>query len=498
VATLTRMHLAPRGRVQVGHGRVPGTNYPVRDLAEKDVPPDASTTIRPVTAEPVPRTHPSAGTLRALVGDASTEALVLAAAVPFLFLHTTYQPTVSVGLASTSIDATLADAAIACVLVAAALRGRREGWQPLRRARVLLAFAAATLIVGALSLATPSLLGEDYAVAPHAVSVAKFAWYMTLLPATIALVRSTSDVVPFVRAVAAWSLAATGWGLLQFLGIVSEFEGKRPGQREPSFVGIHDFAALSGAALVVGAVGVALGDGRPAGRRWSLVALLAGALGVVLSGAMTAVIGLWLATAAVLIGARVARRLASRRALVLVALTLLVTAGTAAMRAETMERFAEFLGIRDRVEDTGVESYAHRTLLAYIGGRIWLDHPITGVGWQASSEEWAYGPFLDDARERFPDEPEQAFPSPEHPWGIQILYLQVAADIGIAGVVALAGLAAAGVAAGVRGLRSSPVPLLGLGWIGIVLGVWSGIGLVSGLPLDALTWMALGLVTARE
>ena len=103
------------------------------------------------------------------------------------------------------------------------------------------------------------------------------------------------------------------------------------------------------------------------------------------------------------------------------------------MRAETIERFAEFLGIRDRVEETGVESYAHRTLLAYIGGRIWLDHPVTGVGWQASSEQWAYGPYLDDARERFPNEPDQAFPAPEHPWGIQLLYLQVAADLGIAG-----------------------------------------------------------------
>ena len=65
-----------------------------------------------MTAEPVPRTHPSAGTLRALVGDAPTEALVLAAAVPFLFLHATYQPTLSIGAGSTSIDVTLADAAI--------------------------------------------------------------------------------------------------------------------------------------------------------------------------------------------------------------------------------------------------------------------------------------------------------------------------------------------------------------------------------------------------
>jgi hypothetical protein len=451
-----------------------------------------------VTAEPLPRTHPSAGTLRALVGDAATEAVVLAAAVPFLFLHATYQPTVSLGLGDSSVDVTLADAAIACVLAAAAARARREGWQPVRRAWVVLALAAAFVLAGAVSLATPSLLGEDYDLTTHAISLAKFAWYATLLPATVLLVRSTLDAVPLLRAVTAWSVAATSWALLQFLGLVSEFEGKRPGQREPSFVGIHDLAALSGAALVVGSIGIALGDGRPAGRRWSLVALATGALGVVLSGAMTAVLGLWLALAAILLGARAVQALGGRRALALVGVTLLVTAGTATMRASTIERFAEFIGIRDRVADTGVESYAHRTLLAYIGGRIWLDRPVTGVGWQASSEEWAYGPFLADARARFPSEPDQAFPSPDHPWGIQMLYLQVAADLGIAGIALLLGLAVAGVTAGIRGLRSSPAALVGLGWLCVVAGVWSGIGLVAGLPLGALTWIAFGLVTVRD
>ena len=451
-----------------------------------------------MTAEPLPRAHPPAGTVRALVGDAPAEALALAASVPFLFLHATYQPSVSVGVGSTSIDATLADAAIACVLVAAGLRTRREGWQPLVRARVVLGLAAAFLLVCAVSLATPSLLGEEYDLARHAISLAKFAWYATLLPATVLLVRSTRDLAPLLRAVVAWSVAATSWGLLQFLGIVSEFEGKRPGQREPSFVGIHDLAALSGAALVVGAIGVALGEGRPAGRRWSHVALATGALGVVLSGAMTAVLGLWLAVAAVLLGARAVGALRARRALALAGVIVLVTAGTATMRADTIERFAEFLGIRDRVEQTGVESYAHRTLLAYIGGRIWLDRPVTGVGWQASSEEWAYGPFLDDARARFPSEPDQAFPSPEHPWGIQMLYLQVAADLGVVGIALLVGLAAAAVAAGIRGLRSSPAALVGLGWLCVAVGVWTGIGLVAGLPLEALTWIAIGLVTVRE
>ena len=122
---------------------------------------------------------------------------------------------------------------------------------------------------------------------------------------------------------------------------------------------------------------------------------------------------------------------------------------------------------------------------------------MTGVGWQASSEEWAYGPYLDDARERFSGEPEQAFPAPDRPWGIQLLYLQVAADLGIAGIAVLLGLAAAAVTTGIRGIRSSPLALLGLGWLSVAVGVWAGIGLVSGLPLGALTWMAIGLVSVR-
>jgi len=93
-----------------------------------------------VTAEPLSRGRPSDGLLRAFAGDAATEALALAVAIPFLFLHATYQPTLSIGVGSTSIDATLADAAIALVVVAAVVRGRREGWAPLRSARVLLGF----------------------------------------------------------------------------------------------------------------------------------------------------------------------------------------------------------------------------------------------------------------------------------------------------------------------------------------------------------------------
>jgi O-antigen ligase len=211
---------------------------------------------------------------------------------------------------------------------------------------------------------------------------------------------------------------------------------------------------------------------------------------------MTGVAGVWVALVALALGVR-SSGLRARRVLASVALVLVVTAGTAVMRAEAIERFAEFIGIRDRVADTGVQSYAHRTLLAYIGGRIWLDHPVAGVGWQASSEEWAYSPYLADARARFPDEPDEAFPSPEHPWGVQTLYVQVLADLGVIGFAALLALFAAGVAAAVRGARASPVPLVGLAWLLVAAGVWGGIGIVAGLPLAALTWIALGLGCVR-
>ena len=80
-----------------------------------------------------------------------------------------------------------------------------------------------------------------------------------------------------------------------------------------------------------------------------------------------------------------------------------------------------------------------------------------------------------------------------------MLYLQVAADLGIAGIVSPArprrrrdrGRASAGI-------RSSPAALVGLGWLCVVAGVWTGIGLVAGLPLEALTWIAFGLVTVRD
>ena len=419
---------------------------------------------------------------------------MLALAIPPLFLHATYQPTLHLGLGGADVDVTLADLAIAVVLVAAMLEARHAGLAPLRRARWILIAGGAFLAVAWLSLLLPVLRDQDYPLLLRTVSVGKFTWYALLAPATLYLIRHPPDLRFLGRAVVVWSLAASSWGLLQFAGVVNEFEGKRPGQREPSFVGIHDFAALSGAALTLGLIGLAYADGAPLGRSWRWPAIVTGALGVVLSGAMTAVIGIWLAAAAIAILAGRARVLKARALALTALVAVLVTVGTSLMRADTLTHFAEFLGLRSSTDQTQVQSYAQRTLLGYVGLRIFLDHPLTGVGWNGSSDEFAFGPVLPAAHARFPDEPAEAFPSPEHPWGVQNLYIQTLADLGVFGFGLLLLLAGTAVVAAVR--RPGELQRVGLAWVLVVAGVWLGLGLVAGIPLLALTWIGLGLCGA--
>jgi O-antigen ligase len=426
--------------------------------------------------------------------------LALPLAVPCLFLHATYQPHVSIAAGSTSVDVTLADVAIAVVALAALSRARHDGFGPLRSARWLLAWAGALIGVVLLSMMLPRIHGDEYEFGRHLISALKFGWYALLAPSVLLLVRSTREARPLLRALVVTSSLATGWGLLQFVGLVNEFEGKRPGQREPSFVGIHDFAALSGAVLLLGLFIVATDDRLLGGRRWTQLAIAAGSLGVILSGAMTGVAGVWLAIAVLLTSVGRRHGLVARRVLIVLGVAVIVAAGTATMRATAIERFAEFLGLRDRTEETGVQSYAHRTVLLYLGGRIWLDHRVLGVGWQGSYEEWAYGPYLDDAHARFPDVPEEAFPSPDpkRRWGVQNLYVQTLAELGLLGGALLVGLFSSAILAAVRGARGSPVPLIGLTCLLVSACVWAGIGLIPGIPLAALTWLALGLVHVRD
>ena len=406
--------------------------------------------------------------------------LLFALVLPLVFLHSDYQPSVSVGQATLY----LSDVAVLAAFAIAVTAGLRHGFAPLRAAPSIWVATGAFLVVVFASNLYGEAVDSDYAFYTHFLTAAKFGEYALLALAAALVFRAASDLTPLLLTMTAWSVAATTGAALQFLGLVNEFEGRRPGQREPSFLGIHDLAALSGATLSIGLLALALGERRRLG--W--FAGISGGLGLVLSGATTALVGIVAAGAA-------AWLLGRRHALAIAAVVLLVSGGVVAIRTVDTRPLLDALGIeRPREVATDPEaSWQQRFALAYIGGRIFLDHPIFGAGWQRSEDDEVYLEHVDDARRRFPDLPEIALPSRAHPWGVQNAYVQVAADMGVIGLMAFLALFLVPLRVAWRAGAAGGVPIL---WLLVSMGVWIGLGLVAGIPLVGLTWLAIGLAAA--
>ena len=424
--------------------------------------------------------------------------LLLAVAVPLIFLHVHYQPDLGFSAGATKVDITLSDLAVLAVALAGLAAALISGLAPLRRGLPVWVTAAVLLVIVLVSLSYPGLRGEPYDWHVRLVSALKFCEYAALALAAPLLVRKRRDLLVVGGALVVWSTIATAVGLLQYVGLVDQMLGHRPAEREPSLLGYHDFAALSGGALALGVAALLLREDETDERSWVLLAIVGGGLGLVISGAMTGVIGMWLALVVLALAARRHRRLTRRAVTISVTAAILVTLGTAGIRGAALRDFAAFLGIHRNVTPGAVESYAQRTVLGYIGLKIFLTEPVTGVGYQGSGDRWAYGPQLATAHRRFPGQPPDAFPSPKHPWGVQNLYIETLADLGVVGFTALAALFTAAVAIAWRGGSTSPVPLVGLAWVLVAAGVWIGIGIVPGIPLAALTWLGFGLATVHE
>src|SRR5207248_9005772 len=97
-----------------------------------------------------------------------------------------------------------------------------------------------------------------------------------------------------------------------------------------------------------------------------------------------------------------------------------------------------------KAQSAHVESYSHRWVLDYVGLKIFQAHPVLGAGWQAGFDPETFGPVLPAAHRRFPHQPAQAFPSPEHPWGIQNAYVEALAELGVVGALLFAAWIASG------------------------------------------------------
>jgi O-antigen ligase len=407
--------------------------------------------------------------------------LVPAAAIPLLFLHNSYQGHFTVG----PLDVATSDLAAAAVVAAALAAGVMWGFAPLRRPLALWIVAGAFLGLLVVSVFwTPLELTTK-----HLVTAAKIVEYALLAPSLVLLLRRTVDVDRFLAVFVAWSVCAAVWGVLQFLGLVNEFFGKRPGQREVSFLGIHDFAGFAAAALAIGFAGLVLGQRR----RLTWVALGAGTVGSILPASVFAYSGIVLAAILACVIAYRARTLTGRRVLALVGILAVVGAGTYALRVSDVTNFLSFIA-----KPTGtapadqIQTGSQRVLLAYIGVRMWRDHPILGMGFERSTT--GYAPYLPAARRRYPDEAPSSFPSPQHAWGVQNFWVQAAADLGTVGLVLALATFATGLVIALRSTgRVGFVALVAASWIVVAAATWNALGIVAGNPLQALTWLGFGL-----
>jgi len=423
--------------------------------------------------------------------------VVLAAALPILFLHVDYQPGFTVHTGGANEHIVLSDLVLLAVGVTALVSGLRRGFAPLRVGWPIWIAGGVFLLDVVAGSVYPKLWASGYEASTHAVTGAKFAEYALLALAVPLLVRTRRDVEIVAGTLIAWSVVATTAGVAQIFG-ADILEAWTAGRRQPSFLGHHDFASLSGAVLAIGLIAIAL---RPV---WRLrpavigIALLSGGLGLIVSGSSAGAIGLGIGAAAMAIIARVRGWLDLRRALAVGAVTGIALGGVFVLRADDFNQFLRFVGIgRANVQQNGVQSYVQRTLLVYIGWRIFEDNPIGGAGWQASSEQRVYGPYLPAAHREFPGTPALAFPSTEHPWGVQNAYVQAMSDLGVVGLIAFLSLLVSAVVILVRpALRAPPAvsvaALVALVWLVVVAGVLSALGLVAGIPTDALLWLTMG------
>jgi O-antigen ligase len=425
---------------------------------------------------------------------------VLAAAIPILFLHVQYQPGFAVGIGSTTINAYLSDFAVLAVVVAALAEGLRRGFAPLATGRWLWLALALFVVWIFAEVVLGHLHAAGYASRTHGVTATKFAEYALLAPAVPLLLRRGRDLLLPLWSVALWSAAATVVGIAQFFGADILFAGPA-GRRQASFLGDSDFAALSAAAILVGIVALALPRARVA-RLPAVLATTAGALGMILAGAVASLLGLLTALAALALVVVARREIVPRRLAAVAAIAGVVAGGVVAIRGNDLGAFARFVDTSgsNRATPTRIQTYAHRTLLAWIGWQIWKDHPLLGVGWEGSAEPANFGPYLPAAHRRFHEAP-QAFPSaaPNRRYGVQNAWIEALADLGVAGLALWTAVFAtaawlAGRAAVLLGTAPALYALLA---VAVVAWLWAGQGFVAGIPLDALTWLALGLTATR-
>jgi hypothetical protein len=394
----------------------------------------------------------------------------------FCLVRAKDQPGVGIGVAGTTATVVPGDVALAALAVVALAELMRRGLP-----RVTWLALGSAFVFSVLVLTTAASNGSS-----AFVSGVKVTELTALGLGAFALVRTTERLDAIVDVLLIFVLVADVVGLIRFVGA--------GGGRQASFLGAHDFAAL-GTLLVL--YGLTLVIARHRTRR-AVVAIVAGSVGCILAAALASLLGLYLG-AAILLGVAALRRHLDLRGLVVTAAVLVaVTGGTVELRSGDLGFLQSWFGKPASTPGQYASGWSQRLIYAYIGGKIFIDHPVLGTGWYGDLPPSAYARYLPDARRRFSDQPPRYFPQPNDQFIPQQTFDEVLYELGIAGGLAMLGLLAGLGQACVRAARKaagafSPLPAA---WLAAMIGALAGEGLFGGAPLAAMFWLVAGVALA--
>jgi hypothetical protein len=299
------------------------------------------------------------------------------------------------------------------------------------------------------------------------------------------LVKTRDQLEAVVDVLLLFTIVADGVGIVRFI---------TNGGRQASFLGEHDFAALATLPLLYGLVRLLSGKGR--GR--TAVCIVAGVIGCVLGAALASLVGLYVGSLVLLLVVWRRGWWSWRKATQLAAVVAVATAGTLFIRAGDLGFLQSWFGKPETRPGQYAAGWSQRLIYAYIGGRVFLAHPVLGSGWYGELPPKTFDRYLPDARRRFPDQPPSYFPPASKPFIPQQTWDQILYELGLAGAAAvLALLALLGRSAARVARRSadalSPLPAA---WLAAMIGALAGEGFFGGTPLAATFWLVTGVVVA--
>jgi O-antigen ligase len=299
-----------------------------------------------------------------------------------------------------------------CMVLARSVIGRRtailtevrELFVPLL---IFLLYIGLSLVV--VRISAPNSIGASVASYLRLLLTASF------VPVLCVALRDKWDIQFFNKALIFFSMATVAVGVrLVWAG------------------GAEAFAARSGGVLGIGPLGLVSGllvlyalierDGNP----WSMVwifSLAAGLLGLYLAKTVSAAFAVAV-TATVYFASMRSRRFDLLRWAVVGTIMM-----TAAALAIWTARQSDVSG----VSDVSGGSFAERIMIGYAGLQVFLDNPLIGVGWQASTAEVVIGTRALTAvlMENFGQLPTDYFSQP--PTSLHNMYIQFLAELGIIG-----------------------------------------------------------------